>query len=112
MKKIVLALVAAALVSAPALAANHKAKKYSNHYDASAVQKSEATPKASSNTAGKIEVEPIFGFAFFSPKDLNDLIRDNNDALQGRGFKNFSAPQFGTSAAFGLGVMYKVHRDI
>ena len=54
MKKIVLALVAAALVSAPALAANHKAKKYSNHYDASAVQKSEATPKASSNTAGKI----------------------------------------------------------
>lgn len=63
---------------------------------------------SSSATGGKLEIDPAFGFAFISPKDVNGLIKDNNDSLQKQGVKSFNVDEIGSTSYFGMAATYRV----
>jgi hypothetical protein len=67
-----------------------------------------AQSAAGSPFDGRLELEPHFGFAFVSPADVNNLIRDTNDAIQKQGVKSFQVGEFGSTTGFGLAAAYRV----
>lgn len=109
MKKTMLLIsVLAIALATSAMAVEKKVKKTT----ISAVEKTETVEviqTKKSAHANKLEVEPQFNMAFTSPKDINDMIRDGNDTIQKAGFKNFSVPQFGSAAGFGVSALYRAH---
>ncbi len=111
MKKIVLVLCFAFSMNAFAAGTRNKAHTNNKSAPVSAVQKSEseeALLNKKSPLDGKLHLEPNFGFAFINPKDINTMIRDQNDAIQKQGIKSFNVSDLGTTSTFGIAALYSV----
>lgn len=96
------------LMLAMILSGTAEAAKQARNSESSDSDNTSVSRSSGSLTNGNLEMDPAFGFAFISPKDVNSLIRDNNDSLQKQGVKSFSADEIGSTTYFGLATTYRV----
>lgn len=68
--------------------------------------------RPSSGLQGRLELDPGFGVAFISPKDVNTAIADINADLQKQGVKSFNMSDLGSTTYLGLAATYRVLPDV